>query len=93
LKPRTSASHHGRDLGDLLHQHGLRATPQRQIVFDALSSRSGAHLTADAIYARVRRKTAGIDRATVYRTLYFLRDLGLISQSEIDAEVSRMSRS
>jgi len=49
-----------------------------------LSSRSGAHLTADAIYARVRRKTAGIDRATVYRTLYFLRDLGLISQSEID---------
>ena len=84
LKPRTSASHHGRDLGDLLHQHGLRATPQRQIVFDALSSRSGAHLTADAIYARVRRKTAGIDRATVYRTLYFLRDLGLISQSEID---------
>lgn len=84
VNPRTSASPHGLDLGDLLHQHGLRATPQRQIVYDALSGRAGAHLTADAIYARVRRKKAGIDRATVYRTLYFLRDLGLISQSEID---------
>jgi Fur family ferric uptake transcriptional regulator len=71
-------------LRDLLHRHGLRATPQRQIVYDALSGRAGAHLTADAIYARVRRKAAGIDRATVYRTLYFLRDLGLVSQSEID---------
>ena len=84
MKPRTSQSPRGRNLGDLLHQHGLRATPQRQIVFDALSGRAGAHLTADAIYARVRRRAAGIDRATVYRTLYFLRDLGLISQSEID---------
>ncbi|MBP8242750.1 MAG: transcriptional repressor [Thermoflexales bacterium] len=84
MKPRTPPLPRSRDLGDLLHQHGLRATPQRQIVFDALSGRAGAHLTADAIYARVRRKSAGIDRATVYRTLYFLRDLGLVSQSEID---------
>lgn len=67
-----------------MHQHGLRATPQRQIVFDALNGRAGAHYTADEVYARVRRKSAGIDRATVYRTLYFLRDLGLISQSEMN---------
>ncbi|MEO6063349.1 MAG: transcriptional repressor [Thermoflexales bacterium] len=84
MKPHTYALPRIRDLGGLLHQHGLRVTPQRQIVYTALSGRAGAHLTADDIYARVRRKKAGIDRATVYRTLYFLRDLGLISQSEID---------
>ena len=84
--PRRATASHDTLLSDMLHQRGYRATPQRQVVFDALGGRGAAHLTADAIYARVRRKSTGIDRATVYRTLYFLRDLGVVSQSEMNSQ-------
>lgn len=73
-------------LAELLRARGYRATLQRQAVFDALTGRPATHLSADAVYARVHRRSPGIDRATVYRTLNFLRDLGLVSQSEMNGQ-------
>jgi Fur family transcriptional regulator, ferric uptake regulator len=62
----------------LIHKHGFRLTPQRQMVFDAMRDLS-SHCTPDEVYARVQRKSTAVNRATVYRTLDFLLKLGLVT--------------
>jgi Fur family ferric uptake transcriptional regulator len=56
---------------------------------------SGAHLTADELYERVRRRVPRISLGTVYRNLEILSDCGLIrklgpetSQMRFDGRVS-----
>lgn len=69
-------------LAAALHARGERLTPQRLYVLDALQGRPG-HQTAEAIYERVRAEYPYINRATVYRTLIWLRDRGLISETDL----------
>jgi Fur family ferric uptake transcriptional regulator len=66
------------DLSDLLHQSGYRLTPQRQVILEAVREANG-HVTADEIVAIVKAKSSAINRATVYRTLKFLKELKLIT--------------
>jgi Fe2+ or Zn2+ uptake regulation protein len=74
---------------------GLAATVQRRAVLDALLD-SDRHPTPEQIFATVRRTVPGISRATVYRGLDLLVDLGLArrtsgpgSQCRYDGKVSR----
>jgi Fe2+ or Zn2+ uptake regulation protein len=52
----------------LLHQNGLKVTPQRRVIFELLAEDDG-HPTADEIYQRVLSVMPEVSRTTVYNTL------------------------
>lgn len=65
------------DVLNLMRRHGIQPTPQRLAVAEhVLSAR--AHLTADRVWERVRRKCPTVSRATVYNTLNLLVKKGLL---------------
>ena len=55
-------------LAQRLADSGLRATPQREVVFNVLLNKRD-HPTADEVYARVRSEMPSISLATVYNCL------------------------
>jgi len=57
---------------------GVRLTPQRFMVLEALAGASG-HTTADRILATVQTRYPYVNKTTVYRTLDLLADLGLVA--------------
>lgn len=65
-----------RELETACHKRGLPVTVQRTVVFEALL-RSGSHPTVDELYQEVRKRLPNISRATVYRVLDTLTELGL----------------
>ncbi len=69
------------------HKEGYRLTPQRQIVLDAVGECAG-HCTPEQVYERVQQKAPAISRATVYRTLVFLLELGLVTVAQIQDNVT-----
>ncbi len=52
---------------ELLHSYGLRATPARQLVLDALAELG--HGTPEELHARVESRLVGLSLSTVYRSL------------------------
>ena len=64
-----------------LHAKGERLTPQRLLVLETVQDSAG-HLTADAIYERARARYPYINRATIYRTLGWLKEQGLICETD-----------
>ncbi len=60
-----------------LRQRGLRQTPERFEVLEALYNTQG-HTDADALYFRLNEKKRSISRATVYNTLNLLMDCELV---------------
>ena len=75
-------SHQNLDLGLLLHEKGYRLTSQRQLVLDAVCE-AGGHATPDEITERVQQHSPAINRTTVYRTLEFLCDIGLVTSTTL----------
>src|SRR5262245_13361962 len=75
-------SHQNLDLGTLLHAKGYRLTAQRQLILDAVCE-VGGHATPDEITERVQIHSPAINRTTVYRTLEFLCDIGLVTSTTI----------
>ena len=65
-----------------LRTRGLRATPQRAIIFEVIEKLEG-HLTAEEIYKAVKKVNAYISLATVYRTLELLQALNLITPTNL----------
>jgi len=64
-------------LAEKLKRAGHKLTAPRQAVVQVLEQ-EGAHLSSNEILAQGRRIHPGLSRATVYRTLDLLTDLGLI---------------
>jgi Fur family ferric uptake transcriptional regulator len=62
-----------------LRERGHRITPQREMIICVLGE-SGRHMTADAILEAVQAQTAAISAATIYRTLDFLFEQGLVTR-------------
>ncbi len=65
-----------------LHARGERLTPQRLLVLGAIQEGPG-HQTAEAIYERVRAAFPYVNRATIYRSLAWLKEQGLISETNL----------
>lgn len=63
----------------ILRQSGIRVTPQRLMVIDALVD-NRTHPTVEHIYEFVRRSYPTISLATVYQTLAMLARHGLITE-------------
>jgi Fur family ferric uptake transcriptional regulator len=62
----------------LLQSRGLRVTPQRLQVLDAVCEGEG-HTSAGEVLARAREANPAIDQSTVYRTLELLCKLGVVA--------------
>ncbi len=71
-----------------LDAHGVRLTPQRRAVLEALRE-SPDHPTAAELLVRVRRRHPGVGAATVYRTLDLLTSLGLADQLTVEGTGTR----
>jgi Fur family ferric uptake transcriptional regulator len=76
----TQMSHQDLDLASVLHREGHRMTPQRQMVLDAVCE-IGGHARPEEVYELVRQKSPAVNRATVYRTLKLLSELGPIADT------------
>lgn len=58
------------------HERGLAVTIQRRKVLETLIEQGG-HPTADEIYEALRHRVPGLSRATVYRVLQTLVEVGM----------------
>lgn len=75
------------ELGRRLRHLGLRVTPQRLLVMQALASGAG-HLTADEIMHWTAERYPAINLATIYRTLDLLTSVGLVTQTDLGSGVA-----
>lgn len=64
-----------------LRERGLRITPQRQLVLEAVEQLR--HGTPEEILLEVQRTATGVNLSTVYRTLEVLEDVGLVTHAHI----------
>lgn len=64
-----------------LHERGLRMTPQRQLVLDAV--RELGHATPEQVCAQVQRVAPAVNITTVYRTLDLLERLSLVRHTHL----------
>ena len=70
-------------LNELLLARGVRLTPQRLMVLEALAESAGHHVTADQVLGAVARQYPYVDKTTVYRTLDLLREHGLVAMTDL----------
>jgi Fur family ferric uptake transcriptional regulator len=64
-----------------LHERGLRMTPQRQLVLDAIAELG--HATPERICTSVQRRAPAVNITTVYRTLDLLERIGLVRHTHL----------
>ena len=61
-----------------LRAHGLRLTPQREIILSVMHEIEGL-ATAEAIYEQVQSISSAVDISTVYRTLDLLQEFDIVA--------------
>ncbi len=77
------------DLMGQLKEKGLKITPQRMAIIDALVDHCNAHPGATLIYREARKKARHVSLSTVYATLKEFSENGLIKQLEFDRMENR----
>ncbi len=77
-----------RELQVALKQRGLRMTPQRQLILEAIADLEG-HISADLVFQRVAERFPNVNISTVYRTLELLQDLGLVTHTHFDDGIAQ----
>ena len=70
------------ELMEEARRQGLRMTRQRRKILQALCELSG-HASAERIHEMVAKSEDDVDLSTVYRTLERLRDLRILSQTDL----------
>ncbi len=75
-------------LAQFLAGHGLRSTNQRDAILSAFVG-AKKHLSAEELYAQVKKAYPGIGYATVYRTLKLLSEAGLAEERRFDDGFTR----
>jgi len=76
------------DLVQALKKRGLRLTPQRQLILEAIEASDG-HISAESVHAKVAAQFPQVNISTVYRTLELLQDLGLVSHTHFDDGIAQ----
>jgi Fur family ferric uptake transcriptional regulator len=79
------------ELKTALKQRGLRMTPQRRLILDAVESMHG-HVSAEQVYQEVVRVFPDVNISTVYRTLEVLEDLGVVRHTHFHDGVAQYER-
>jgi Fur family ferric uptake transcriptional regulator len=67
---------------ETLREQGYRLTPQRMMILSAIHA-SDHHISAEEIYDQVRVKYPQVNISTVYRTLELLKELGLVTETDL----------
>jgi Fur family transcriptional regulator, ferric uptake regulator len=67
---------------DLLRENGHKLTPQRMMIVSAVRH-AGGHRTAAEVLDAVRHDAPYVDASTVYRTLGVLKDLRLVTETDV----------
>lgn len=75
-------------LDEYIAGQGLRSTSQRGEILH-LFVKAGRHLSAEELYALVKKAHPGIGYATVYRTLKLLADAGLAQERRFEDGFTR----
>ena len=70
------------DTVSVLRSAGHKATPQRLMILGTLRHGTG-HLTANDIHGEVQKAYPYVDISTVYRTLGVLKELRLVSETDM----------
>ncbi len=68
-------------LRETLHRRGMRMTPQRQLVLDALLELE--HATPEQVHQRVQLRTPTVNITTIYRTLELLESLAIVRHTHL----------
>ncbi len=71
-----------------LQTRGLRKTPERFAVLDAVLTMKG-HFDADQLYLHMREEGSRVSRATVYSTIDRLTDSGLLARYRFRGKQAR----
>ena len=79
------------DLREALRSRGLRMTPQRQLILDAIASMHG-HISVDQVHQYVVRQFPDVHITTVYRTLEVLEELGVVRHAHFHDGVAQYQR-
>ena len=74
-----------------LKQRGLRMTPQRQLILNAVAALHG-HVSVEQVYQDVVRVFPDVNISTVYRTLEVLEELGLVRHTHFHDGVAQFER-
>lgn len=69
----------------------LKLTPQRECVLTVVRDNE-AHLTANEVFLQAQQRLTGISFATVYNSLRFLTEAGLVSELTFGNGASRFDR-
>lgn len=69
-------------VNERLRELGYRLTPQRQLIIAAVQ-RSDDHISAEEIHAQVHTKYPNVNISTIYRTLELLKNLGLVTETDM----------
>lgn len=67
---------------ETLREQGYRLTPQRLMILAAIHA-SEHHISAEEIYAQVHAKYPNVNISTVYRTLELLKELELVTETDL----------
>jgi Fur family transcriptional regulator, ferric uptake regulator len=76
---------HHSDEAAALRRQGHRLTPQRLMVLEVITS-SRRHLTAEEIHAAVVAQHPYVNIATIYRTVQWLQEVGLVAPIVLSGE-------
>ncbi len=71
-----------KDISHQLSELGYRLTPQRVMIMSAIEN-SDDHISAEEIYTQVLAKYPYVNISTVYRTLELLKQLGLVTETDL----------
>ncbi len=70
------------DTAGVIRRAGHKLTPQRMMILTALRH-AGGHVTASDLLGRVQRDYPYVDISTVYRTLHTLKQLRLVTETDM----------
>jgi Fur family transcriptional regulator, ferric uptake regulator len=79
------------ELRTALKEQGLRMTPQRQLILDAIASMRG-HISVDEVYRQVAARFPDVNITTVYRTLEVLEERGFVRHTHFHDGRSQFER-
>jgi Fur family ferric uptake transcriptional regulator len=73
---------HVRDMTSTLSKKGYRLTPQRLMILEAIEN-SDDHISAEEVYTQVIARYPNVNISTVYRTLDLLKQLALVTETDL----------
>ena len=82
------ADAHSMDLSQKLADSGLRATPQRELVYQLLLAERN-HPTAEEVFQRIKASSPHISLATIYNCLEALVGCGLVKPVHFESATYR----